>query len=295
MSYEDLLRETAHHLSYLKYKYKLSPSNNSWVYEAMRTIEELITVVANNLDQGAYFKKEDYLYDKTITALSELTNLSGILEPIDKVNKDSLNVFLGKLKKVFNAPMLIKDEDYNSSEGRNTMFELQLFSKLVALDFDVSLPSDQHPDILVNVDGNTYFIECKRIFKKDTFVVNVQNAIDQLEEYSFKNKSGYGIVAISVTRYFHSGDKRLEATTEAAMRRRIEVEMDKLLEENKNNLLSRFPLRIPALFLDFSDRAVADKAYCVNLVDVIETANGRPSLFYKVRKDFHKLTSQNLV
>lgn len=295
MKYEEVIKQTNQGLSYLKSQFKLVPSENSWVFEAIKTVEKLINARDNKIDQNEYFRQEEYLYDKTVTSLSELTNVNSILKPIDKINKDSLKVFLNKLKKVFNAPMLMKDENLNSSEGRNTMFELRLFTKLVALDFDANLPAEQHPDILVNVNGNTYFIECKRIFKKETFIKNVQNAIDQLEKYSLKNKLGYGIVALSITRYFHAGDKRLEATTEEAMKRRIEVEMDKLIEENRDDLFSRFPFKIPALFLDFSDRAVADKAYCVNLIDVIETANGRSSLFYKVRKDFNGLTNQSLI
>lgn len=295
MKYEEVIKQTNQGLSYLKSQFKLVPSESSWVFEAIKTVEKLITARDNEIDQNEYFQQEEYLYDRTVTSLSELTNINSILKPIDKVDKNSLRVFLNKLKKVFNAPMLMKDENYNSSEGRNTMFELRLFTKLVALNFDANLPTEQHPDILVNVGGNTYFIECKRIFKKETLIENAQDAINQLMEYSLKNKSGYGIVALSVTRYFHAGDKRLEATTEETMKRRIEVEMDKLIKENREDLFSRFSFKIPALFLDFSDRAVADKAYCVNLMDVIETASGRASLFYKVQKDFSRLTSQGLI
>jgi hypothetical protein len=207
MEYEELIKQTSQHLSYIKSQFKLAPSESSWVFEAIKTVEKLISARDNEIAQNEYFQQEEYLYDRTVTSLSELTNINSILKPIDKINKDSIKVFLNKLKKVYNSPMLMKDENHNSREGRNTMFELRLFTKLVALNFDANLPSEQHPDILVNVGGNTYFIECKRIFKKETLIKNPQVAIDQLEKYSLKDKLGYGIVALSVTHIFMQDTK----------------------------------------------------------------------------------------
>ena len=286
MTYRETIDLVNTQLVLLTSKFGISPKKDSWVNEAIKLTHSLIEA-EKSMSQAEYFKSEDYLYDRTLTSLAELINLRDILNSLQKIDEKNVEVFLKKLKIVFAAPLLLKDESLVSNEGKNIRFELRLFSRFMERDYDVHLSLD-HPDISVDVGKNRYYIECKRIFMKERLLDNAKDAIDQLVKYSL-DKSGYGIVALSVTRYFHSGDKRLEAITEEAAKKRIEYEMDNLLREYKDKLFNMFPLRIPALFLEFSDRVAADKAYSMNLIDIIDTANGRPSLFHKIRKDFNGL------
>jgi hypothetical protein len=288
MTYKETINRVDEKLRILNLKYRVSPKEASWVYEAIDLTRDLINAEQLGISQSEYFQKEELLYDKTLTSLAELINIREILESINIISVNNLEIFLHKLKEVFNAPLLIRDETYNSSHGRNTMFELRLFSKLIQRDYETYLSND-HPDLLVMENGNNYFIECKRIFKKETFITNIKAAIDQLEKFSL-NRLGYGIVALSATRYFHTGDKRLEAHTELAAKKRIEFEMDELINEHNDELFNLFPFKIPALLLEFSDRVAADKAYSMTLIDIINTSNGRASMFYKIQKDFKRLT-----
>lgn len=290
MTYRETINKVTELLDFLNTKYRICPAEGSWVYEAIKLTEDLINAEKKGVPQREYFQKEEYLYDRTLTSLAELINLREVLESLNLISGTNLDIFLQKLKVVFGAPLLIKDETFNSSQARNIMFELRLFSKLIQRNYKVYLSND-HPDITVVVDGNNYYIECKRIYKKETLITNIKAAIHQLVKFSLK-KLGYGIVAVSVTRYFHTGDKRLEAVSEEAAKKRIEHEMDELLKEYKDDLFKLFPLKIPALFLEFSDRVAADKAYSMNLIDIIETANGRPSMFYKIKNDFKDLAKK---
>jgi hypothetical protein len=59
------------------------------------------------------------------------------------------------------APLLPNDEDSNSNESRNRLFELNLASKLVRANLN---PSLGEPDLSYEVDGKRFFIACKRPF-----------------------------------------------------------------------------------------------------------------------------------
>jgi len=292
MKYEELLRLLENKLNNLKSSYKLLLPDNSWVTEAIDNVKNLIIAKQNKIPEKEYFNREELLYQKTVTSLSELHDLNRIISFLEKVDKENLKVYLKKLKIVFNAPLLLMNENSNSNEPRNIMFELRFFSRFKEKEYATKLCLD-HPDILVNTNNNEYAVECKRIFQPETLIDNTKDAINQLLKYSLNEQRRYGVVALSITRFFHSGNKRFEAKSENAARLRLNYEMRKLVEDNKDELLKPFTLKIPLLILEYSDCAVIDKPYNITLHDFIETANGRPSLFYKVLKDFNKF-NENL-
>lgn len=292
MTYEELLDLLENKLNNLKSSYKLMLPDHSWVTEAIENVKNLMVARQNQIPEKEYFKSEELLYQKTVASLSELLDLNRVISFLEKVDKENLKVYLKKLKIVFNAPLLLMNENSNSNEPRNIIFELRLFARFKEKEYATKLCLD-HPDILVNANNNEYAIECKRIFQPETLIDNTKDAINQLLKYSLNGQRRYGVIALSITRFFHSGNKRFEAKSENAARLRLNYEMQKLVEDNKDELLKPFTLKIPLLILEYSDCAVIDKPYNITLHDFIETANGRQSLFYKVLKDFNKF-NENL-
>jgi len=275
-------------IAILEAEFNCKIPENSWVSEAIKITEDLIIRIDidKKLDKS---QLQDKSYtDKCYSSLSQLQELNFVLAGIRLIGKQGTRIFLKKLKIIFNAPLLMSNETSNSNEGRNILFELKLFLRLKNANYNVRLCAD-HPDILLIIDGREYAIECKRIYKPETLISNAKVAIEQLQRYSLSQENRFGIVAISITRFFHSGDKYLAAKSEEAARVRINYEMTTLLEHNKQALLDLFPIKIPVLILEFSDRGEIQKPYSFNFLDIIETANGRWSNFDQAKKDLYKL------
>ncbi|MBU3978252.1 hypothetical protein KKF69_05080 [Patescibacteria group bacterium] len=286
--YKDLLISLNKKIAILEVEFNYKIPDTSWVGEAIKITEDLIIRIDidKKLDKSQ-LQDKSYI-DKCYSSQSQLQELNFILAGIILINKQDIRLFLKKLKIVLNAPLLMSNETSNSNEGRNTLFELKLFLRLKNANYDVSLCAN-HPDILLIVDRREYAIECKRIYKPETLISNAKIAIEQLQRYSLSQENRFGIVAISITRYFHSGDKYLAAKSEDAVRARINYEMTTLLEHNKKTLLGLFPAKIPVLILEFSDRGEIQKPYSFNFLDIIETADGRWSNFDQAKKDLYKL------
>lgn len=288
MSYRKLIKAIEENLALLESQFEVNVPDPSWVNEAIDITKDLIKRVDSKKSLDNSQLQDEFYMDKCFSSVSQLYELNSILYYINLLDRGGLHILLRKLKVVFMAPLLMSNENENTNEGRNTLFELRLFIRLNKNGYNAKLSSD-HPDIIVIVNGREYAIECKRIFKPETLVINVNAAINQLLKYSLRRENRTGIVAISITRFFHSGDKFLEAETEEAAKARINHEMKILLESHKQELFTLFPFEIPALILDFSDRGSIKKPYTFNFLDIVETANGRLSKFGQVMTDFTNL------
>jgi len=286
--YKELLISLKKKIVILDTRFGFKIQNHSWVNKAIKIVEDLIIRIDNN-KKFDEFQLQDKLYaDKCYSSLSQLRELNFILASISLISEEDIKIFLKKLRIILNAPLLMSDETSNSNEGRNTLFELKLFTRLKNANYNVNLCAN-HPDILLKVNDREYAIECKRIYKPETLISNVKVAIKQLQQYSLSQTNRFGIVAISITRYFHSGNKYLKFESEYTARARINYEMTTLLEHNKQALLDLFPIKIPVLILEFSDRGEIQNPYSFNFLDIIETSNGRWQNFDQVEKDLCKL------
>lgn len=285
MNYTSLLELVKNQVACLSNNHQISISTNSWINQAILIVNNLIDAINSGLSENDYFSTEKLLYEKTISSLQQLYDLSTILTVVANPVSGPITK---KLNSVFSAPLLMMDENPNTNEGRNTLFELRLFARLISKGFNPQL-SPTHPDILLQINNHHYAFECKRPFKVDTLVSNVNDAISQLTRYSLDSKDCYGIVAVSITRCIHPGDKRLEVPSEQIAKAKLQQEMKKIVDSYRPSIFSDFSIRIPALFIEFSDRAVIDKPYNIDLIDVVETAQGGFSLFQTVKEDFANL------
>lgn len=291
ISYEKLLENLTKQEVFLKEKHKVVIPQDSWYREAVDILKMLIKAIEKN---EKLEKTDDDYWNRIFTALSLLSEVSGIFNVVPSLDEENLPIFLSKLELTFKGPLLMRDEDSDNNLSRNTMFELTIFSRYFMKGIPAKLHAD-NPDISFQVDVREYVIECKRIYKPETLVKNTHKALKQILEKSFPKPlpkgiyARYGIVAVSLSRYIHKGDMLFDAKTQEVARERIYYEMNRIFEENRDELLRPFPPNVPALLLEYSDRGSIDKPYKYNFIGVYETANGRYSNFKYVTQDFAAL------
>lgn len=289
MKYEDLLVLIKRQTEDLPKHSIIKVPIDSWVNDAIEIVNDLIRARERGITENEYFSKNKLLYEKSVSSLYQLYDLSKIFSVITSIEKGQLPIISKKINIVCKAPLLMMDENPNTNEGRNTLFELRLFSRLISKGFKPQL-SLNHPDILLQINKRQYVFECKRPFKIDTLVTNINDAISQLKQHSLVSNNCYGIVAVSITRCFHPGDKRFEETSEQIAKAKLQQEMKNIVDSYRPQIFHNFSIRIPALFVEFSDRAVINKPYSIELIDIVETAQGSFSLFQTIKNDFAKLS-----
>jgi len=290
VSYKILLKNLTDKEKVLGEKHNFIIHTDSWYWEAAPILKELISVIKKG--ERLQSDKDDNYWNRIFTSLGLLLELSGVLDVLDLIEPENLKIFLLKLKLIFKSPLLMNEEDTDTNLGRNTLFELGLFSRFMMSGYDAKLHYE-HPDISVRIDAREYDIECKRLYKPETLIKNTKAALDQLLEYSIYQPKPeglhgrYGIVAVSLSRYFHPGDMLFDATTEEKAKERINYEMKKVFDDNEEELRRLFPVKVPALILHYSDRGSIDKPYIYNFIDLHETARaGSYSHFKQLMEDF---------
>lgn len=123
-----------------------------------------------------------------------------------------------KLREVLKGPADPNEETTTSSIGRNTMFELNLASRLFCCGVPVYLQTN--PDIFCEVNHRKIYIQCKRPFIERNIPNNISVARKQLTRDLNDSGDGHarGVIAISVSHTLNPGDKLFIAKTYEEMK-----------------------------------------------------------------------------
>jgi hypothetical protein len=125
-----------------------------------------------------------------------------------------------KIKDALKGPVDPNSESANSNIGRNTIFELNLATRLMVKNIPVRL--SRKTDILCSINGRDIFIECKRPFWEKNISINISRAKFQLTRDLNQGETGSrGIIAISISRLLNKGDKLFVGRDEANMLERL--------------------------------------------------------------------------
>ncbi len=184
-----------------------------------RLIQDLNKVL-NDSNKLNKFLKVHNQNGEVFYALVELSELKEIITFLRLWDKKIIKT---KLSKILGGPILLKDEDKNSNEARNTMFELRTASTLQSKGYNAQL-KEPNPDIEIDMDKFKVFIQCKRPFFEETIRQNVSSARKQLiEDIRQSSSPADGIIAISISRFFNKDKitnklKLLESATEESAR-----------------------------------------------------------------------------
>jgi hypothetical protein len=168
-------------------------------------------------------------------ALMESLEFSDILRDVRSIDHTMLQE---TMKGILNtkAPLLPSDEDSNSNEARNRLFELNLASKLVRAGLSPSLGES---DLSCEVDGKCLFIACNRPYSRSKVIPRIYQAKDQiltaLNAYSIKGGSlgARGVVAISVSKVLNPGDRLFVYSNEMQGRSRLQDELRQVADDTE--------------------------------------------------------------
>jgi|GEM_PF-6586342 len=272
----------------------MSIPKDSWIYDALKHAQIVEQHSRNNSLEN--FTSNNEIKWKTTIVFGNLSEFNLIMAQSDKLQKTSKAVFEKKLKEIVKMPLRVIDENAKTgtNQGRNTLFELRLAARFAQSGYKPILSHD-HPDILINTEGKEYVIECKRVYSERSFTRLVCEAIDQLTNNSLQSDPNrLGVVAISISRAFHKGDKKLSSTQANLLSEFVDKEVEKFIKKHSDYINRVFPKNIPLLVLDFSDFAEIDKPYWVNFLYLVGTAkNLQQSLIQSVFKDLENFRSFN--
>ncbi|MCX5819730.1 MAG: hypothetical protein NT047_07450 [Deltaproteobacteria bacterium] len=96
----------------------------------------------------------------------------------------------------------------NDTASRNTQFELRIASYFCQAGYSVDMSS--LTDVIASRDGNTYYVECKRVTSYSALIKRLKQARSQLATRftpSILASKNYGIIAMDVTKvaFTHNG------------------------------------------------------------------------------------------
>lgn len=150
-------------------------------------------------------------YIVTLTESAELGDTLPFLRTCDP------KVIAPKLQDVLRGPVLPTDEDADSNQSRNTLFELNLAARLHRVGLKPSI--GEHPDVACEVDGKELFFQCKRPFSPGRIVRNISRAAKQLKSDLAGRPGARGVIAVSLSKVMNAGDKLYAFDEELEARR----------------------------------------------------------------------------
>jgi hypothetical protein len=156
-------------------------------------------------------------------ALAESAELATLL-PFLKSQKRE--VIRPKLERALLGPVIPTDEDQNSSRGRNTLFELNLASRLWTAGLDPIL--GEWPDLTCEVNDRQLLIECKRPVSMGGARKAIGKARDQIIRNLKKSRAGSrGVIAMSLAKIVNPGDKLFRYRGEVEGRKKLAAVLDR--------------------------------------------------------------------
>jgi hypothetical protein len=137
-----------------------------------------------------------------MVALAEAAEISYILPFLRTCDPEPLRP---KLRDILKGPPLPSDEDQNSSQARNIMFELNLACRLWRAGLSPRL--GEHPDLSCIVNGRRLLIQCKRPGGLSGTRNAVSRARVQLtDDLRTASDDARGVIAISLAKLINPRD-----------------------------------------------------------------------------------------
>jgi hypothetical protein len=266
-SYEDLINFYKLVWPEIVHNFSLKIPVQCWIKEALEIVEKVNSLLKDKKNLENYLKDNEFKW-KVTSSIITLTEFHFVVSNLDVFKQENTYELYRKLSDVVKMPLLVREEDATTStnQGRNSLFELRLYIRFALAGFDVVL--QEHPDILVKVNEREYAVECKRVFTEETFIKNCERARDQIKKYSLTKRQRLGIIAISVTRAFHSGDLKLVTSTVKKASDTVSYYMDLLYKNNAKALSDLLDYKFPALLLDYSDICEVDTPIWIHKVSL---------------------------
>jgi hypothetical protein len=190
-------------------------------------------------------------------SLTEAAEFADVYSALRNYNNPDL--LRKKLQDALKGSVDPNREASESNIGRNTMFELNLASRL----FHRGVPvyPQTNPDILCEIDHWKVYIQCKRPFREGKISKNISKAYSQLARDLNDSNDKYtrGIIAISVSHVLNPGDKLFIVKTEHDMMKLLGDHVQKLGERYSRSWKYILDTRIIGISFHLITPAVIEK------------------------------------
>ncbi len=168
---------------------------------------------------------------ESLLALSESAELGDI---VPFVSQSDPAVLKPKLRDVLRGPALPNDENMNSSQSRNVLFELNCAHKLWRAGLAPRL--GEHPDLTCEVQAAKFFIECKRPSSIKAAHTRLREARHQRASCRRMAPSSHGIGAISLSKVLNPGDQLFVYPNEQAGRDGLHEYLERVADALRDTL-----------------------------------------------------------
>jgi hypothetical protein len=138
--------------------------------------------------------------------LSTFSEGSELVTTLSTLRSHKIDVPVELLKTALGGPADASVEDHRSNKARNALFELAM-SAMIARNGLRPLIGQVNPDIMFEFGGRSVKMECKRVMSENKVHDRIKEGIEQLSKTVSVNTADIGIVAISIARLIHQGDR----------------------------------------------------------------------------------------
>jgi len=235
MRYEDILEKLNETLEYCETIGLSGRVQQSRFIEYKKIIKRLCDVISSYSIDALPPEVETELRDRTLEHVISLTDSIEFTGVLPYLKTCSENIVRNKIRKVLSGPLLPKDEDQNSNEARNTLFELSLASKLSAAGLKASLGLGA--DVECEISGKQVLIECKRPFSGSAINKRIREARKQVESNLKNTRPGSrGVIAVSLSKIMNPTDKFFAFLEESSAKDKLADLLEIEAEKSRNTL-----------------------------------------------------------
>jgi len=192
-----------------------------------------------------------------VSSLFEVQDLIDIYYAFKDVPAEQLSGIVEKLKKAVNGPIIASEETSKSTTARNYLFEAVVAARLHQPDKNMLTILNPISDTGVKFNNRKIWVECKRVTNTNKIEANTRKASRQLERVLKKQiGAGHrGIVALDVSKTFHSGDQILVEKNDAKLLSTIDHLMNQFISRHSDlwqNVYARRNKKIIGTIIRFS-------------------------------------------
>ena len=246
-SYGELLTDSGVLIDFTK-GLGVKVAETGWLRKAVNLIEDLDTrIKSGTADEVLQNPTDSWKYFIAVVQLSELVNSMAFLRSIGPLIAGE------KIRKMIKGPLIPSNETTSSNDARNTLFEVTTAADIFNRGGDVAI-SRNSEDVRLKGKRNTYLIECKRPFSKDSLEKNINKAESQLgPRLASSSADTLGIIALSVSRILTVGGQNyLNAKDEQAVGLELYSSLSSLMKQYDRMLIRIKNKKIGAVIFQVS-------------------------------------------
>ena len=208
------------------------------------------------------------IFPNFVSSVSEIDSFIKIYKAFKNEPIEKLSSIKTKLQKGVNGPINAEDENPNTSEARNYIFEALVAAKFHNPEKEISTILTASTDTAVEFKNKKIWIECKRVTSEKNLKKNIRKAANQLDIQLRKkirkkiNTGNKGLVAIDFSKILHAGDHLLVKANDVELLNSVEKITETFIAQYSNiwnKIFENKNKRIVGTLVHFSTMATSEQ------------------------------------